>query len=178
MKRFLQNICVWYLITTVSMKNMKPFYNYRIKKVKWYYNGANIPVTICKRPVNAPRTPSELLSNVPRSEHKHLVNTPCSKLDKFWIDLLRILIRLQFELVPRVCAVEQLLELGVRALGFPLPFFGGLMYSVALTNSLAASSGCGQLPDLGRLWRYGLINLVLGDNLNNSGSTYRVTKRL
>ena len=34
--------------------------------------------------------------------------------------------RLQFELVPRVCAVEQLLELDVSALGFHLPFFGGL----------------------------------------------------
>ena len=34
--------------------------------------------------------------------------------------------RLQFELVPRVCAVEQLLALDVSALGFPLPFFGGL----------------------------------------------------
>ena len=30
--------------------------------------------------------------------------------------------RLQFELVPRV----QLLELDVSALGFPVPFFGGL----------------------------------------------------
>ena len=37
-----------------------------------------------------------------------------------------IVTRLQFELVPRVCAVEQLLELDVSALGFPLPFFGGL----------------------------------------------------
>ena len=64
---------------------------------------------------------------------------------------MRILIRLQFELVPRVCAVEQLLELGVSALGFPLPFFGALVYSVALKNSLAVSSRCGQLPDLGRL---------------------------
>ena len=34
--------------------------------------------------------------------------------------------RLQFELVLRVCEVEQLLELDVSALGFPLPFFGGL----------------------------------------------------
>ena len=34
--------------------------------------------------------------------------------------------RLQFKLVPRVCAVEQLLELDVSAHGFPLPFFGGL----------------------------------------------------
>ena len=45
---------------------------------------------------------------------------------KFSIDLLRIMTRLQFELVPRVCAVEQLLELDVSILGFPLPFFGGL----------------------------------------------------
>ena len=30
------------------------------------------------------------------------------------------------ELLPRVCAIEQLLELDVSALGFPLPFFGGL----------------------------------------------------
>ena len=34
--------------------------------------------------------------------------------------------RLEFELVPRVCAFVQLLELDVSALGFPLPFFGGL----------------------------------------------------
>ena len=45
---------------------------------------------------------------------------------KFWIELLGIMTRLQFELVPRVCAVEQLIELDVSALGFPLPFFGGL----------------------------------------------------
>ena len=32
---------------------------------------------------------------------------------------------LQFELVPRVCAVEQLLDPDVSTLGFPLPFFGG-----------------------------------------------------
>ena len=40
--------------------------------------------------------------------------------------LFRIMTRLQFELVLRVCAVEQLLELDISALEFSLPFFGGL----------------------------------------------------
>ena len=42
--------------------------------------------------------------------------------------------RIQFELVPRVCAVEQLLELDVSALGFPLPSFGGFSVLCCLDN--------------------------------------------
>ena len=46
----------------------------------------------------------------------------------------------------------QLGEPDVRVLGHPSPLLpAGSVYSVALTMSLAASSGCGQLPLLGRL---------------------------
>ena len=43
-------------------------------------------------------------------------------------------------------------ELDGSVLGFPLPFLpAGLVYSVALTISLLASSRCNQLPRLGKL---------------------------
>ena len=47
----------------------------------------------------------------------------------------------------------QLEESDVSVFGLPSPLFlpAGSLYSVALTISLAASSGCDQLPLLGRL---------------------------
>ena len=72
--------------------------------------------------------------------------------------------RLLFELVPRVCAVEQLLELDVSALGFPLPFFGGLgvlrclddVLPVVLRVRSAAAPGQAlkvQARQLGTVWQ-------------------------
>ena len=62
---------------------------------------------------------------------------------------------------------SQLVESDVSTFGLPSPFFlpAGSLYSVALTISLAASSGCDQLPLLSRLWRYRLVNWVLYGNL-------------
>ena len=61
----------------------------------------------------------------------------------------------------------QLEESDVSVFGLPSPLFlpAGSLYSVALTISLAASSGCDQLPLLGRLWRYRLVHWVLCCNL-------------
>ena len=70
---------------------------------------------------------------------------------KFSTEFIRIMTRLQFKLVPRVCVVEQLDLLDVSALGFPLPFFGGLVVLRCLDDVpcgvlqvwLAAAPGAG-----------------------------------
>ena len=45
---------------------------------------------------------------------------------QFLHEFIRIMTWLHFKLVPRVCGVDLLIELDVSALGFPLPFLGGL----------------------------------------------------
>ena len=81
--------------------------------------------------------------------------------------------RLQFELVPRVCVVEQLVVLDVSALGFPLPFFGGLGVLRCLDdlNSLGVSTRpvaqlvhvCARTPPACRVLTYIPDSRQLGD---------------
>ena len=76
-------------------------------------------------------------------------------------DLLRVCTSLHGPNFQRDSVHVQLLELAGSVLGFPLPSLpAGSVYSVALAMSLSASSGCDQLPRLGKLWRNELVNLV------------------
>ena len=58
--------------------------------------------------------------------------------------------RPQFKLVPRVCAMYSTLSLMSASSASLSPSLVGLVYSVALTMSLAASYRCGQLQLLGQ----------------------------